>query len=97
MKDAESFGVLEDLEIQKLEKRTTPAEWLEYAPALSILVGILGLAYIAQVLAAKGPLAALDLNTYNLLFLMMGLSLHWPPRLFVRAVNDSVPATAGVL
>ena len=28
---------------------------------------------------------------------MMGLLLHWRPRSFVRAVNDSVPATAGVL
>ncbi|HEY2646229.1 MAG TPA: TIGR00366 family protein [Candidatus Acidoferrales bacterium] len=96
-KDAESFGVTEGLEIKELEERKTPAEWLEYAPALSILVATLGLAYIAQVLSAKGPLAALDLNTYNLLFLMMGLLLHWRPRAFVRAVNDSVPATAGVL
>src|ERR1019366_1794028 len=68
-KDAESFGVTEGLEVKKLEERRTPAEWLEYAPALSLLIGILGLAYLAQVLAAKGPLAALDLNTYNLLFL----------------------------
>ena len=96
-KDAESFGVTEGLEVKTLEERKTPAEWLEYAPVLSIVVGILGLAYIAQVLAAKGPLAALDLNTYNLLFLMTGLLLHWRPRSFVRAVNDSVPATAGVL
>jgi short-chain fatty acids transporter len=96
-KDAESFGVTEGLEVKKLEERKTPAEWLEYVPALSIIVGILGLAYIAQVLAVKGPMAALDLNTYNLLFLMMGLLLHWRPRSFVRAVNDSVPATAGVL
>ena len=96
-KDAESFGVADGLEIKTLEERKTPAEWLEYAPALSIVVGILGLAYIAQVLAVKGPLAALDLNTYNLLFLMTGLLLHWRPRSFVRAVNDSVPATAGVL
>ena len=96
-KDAESFGVTTGLEIKRTEERKTPAEWLEFAPALSIVVGILGLAYIAQVLAAKGPLATLDLNTYNLLFLMMGLLLHWRPRSFVRAVNDSVPATAGVL
>jgi short-chain fatty acids transporter len=96
-KDAESFGVKDGLEIKTLEERKTPAEWLEYAPALSMVVGILGLAYIAQVLAVKGPLAALDLNTYNLLFLMTGLLLHWRPRSFVRAVNDSVPATAGVL
>jgi len=96
-KDAESFGVTEGLEIKELEERKTPAEWLEYAPALTILVATLGLAFIAQVLSVKGPLAALDLNTYNLLFLMMGLLLHWRPRAFVRAVNDAVPATAGVL
>src|SRR5579872_1184897 len=96
-KDAESFGVTDGVEIKKLEERKTPAEWLEYAPALSILIGILGLAYVAQVLAARGPLAALDLNTYNLLFLMLGLLLHWRPRSFVRAVNNAVPSTAGVL
>ena len=28
---------------------------------------------------------------------MAGLLLHWRPRAFVRAVNDAVPATAGVL
>jgi short-chain fatty acids transporter len=96
-KDAESFGVTEGLELKKLEDRKTPAEWLEYAPVLSVVVGLLGLTYLAQVLATKGPLAALDLNTYNLLFLMMGLLLHWRPRSFVRAVNEAVPATAGVL
>ena len=67
------------------------------AGAFHCLIATLGLAYIAQVLAVKGPLAALDLNTYNLLFLMMGLLLHWRPRSFVRAVNDAIPATAGVL
>lgn len=96
-KDAKSFGVTGGLEAARTESRRTPAEWLEYAPALSVAVGAIGLAYMAQVLRAKGPLAALDLNTYNLLFLMVGLVLHWRPRSFVRAVNDSVPAVAGVL
>jgi len=96
-KTAESFGVTEGLELQKLEERRAPAEWLEYAPVLSVVVGALGMAYLLQVLAARGPLAALDLNTYNLLFLMLGLLLHWRPRSFVRAVNNAVPATAGVL
>jgi short-chain fatty acids transporter len=96
-KDAESFGVTEGLEIKKLDERKTPAEWLDYAPALSVVIGIFGLVYLYQVLAAKGPLAALDLNTYNLLFLMAGLLLHWRPRSFTRAVNDAVPATTGVL
>jgi short-chain fatty acids transporter len=96
-KTAESFGVTSGLEMPRLEERKTPAEWLEYAPALSIIVGVIGVAYLAQVLAERGPMAALDLNTYNLLFLMAGLLLHWRPRSFIRAVNDAVPATAGVL
>jgi len=96
-KTAESFGISAGLEQKHLEPRQTPAEWLEYVPALSIAIGLMGLAYLAQVLAARGPLAALDLNTYNLLFLMAGLVLHWRPRSFVRAVNDAVPATSGVL
>jgi short-chain fatty acids transporter len=96
-KTAESFGITEGLEVQKLEERRAPAEWLEYAPVLSLVVGLMGMAYLAQVLAARGPLAALDLNTYNLLFLMLGLLLHWRPRSFVRAVNNAVPSTAGVL
>jgi short-chain fatty acids transporter len=96
-KDAESFGVMRGLEVKPAEVRSTPAEWLEYAPVLSVAVGSIGLAYMAQVLKAKGPLAALDLNTYNLLFLMVGLLLHWRPRSFVRAVNESVPTVAGVL
>ena len=61
------------------------------------MIGALGLAYLAQVFAARGPLAALDLNTYNLLFLMAGLLLHWRPRSFARSVSNAVPATAGVL
>jgi short-chain fatty acids transporter len=96
-KTAESFGVMEGIEIEEMEKQRTPAEWLEYAPVLSVIVGAIGLAYLVQIFAARGPLAALDLNTYNLLFLMLGLLLHWRPRSFTRAVNRAVPATAGVL
>ncbi len=96
-KTAESFGVSGGLEMEKLEERRTPAEWLEYAPVLSVVIGVLGLAYLGQVFKTRGPMAALDLNTYNLLFLMVGLLLHWRPKSFTRAVNDSVPATSGVL
>lgn len=93
----ESFGIVDDIIEPQREERRVPADWLETAPVLSIVVGVLGLAYIGQVVAKRGALAALDLNTYNLLFLMAGLLLHWRPRSFTRAVNGSVPATAGVL
>lgn len=97
---AESFGVTEESvpqNAEKLDDRHAPVEWLEDTPILSIVIGVLGLAYLAQLVAARGPEATLDLNTFNFLFLMAGLLLHWRPRSFVRAVHNSVPATAGVL
>lgn len=86
-----------DKKVSEPGQRRRPADWLETAPLLSLVIGIVGFAYIAQVIVARGPLAALDLNTYNLFFLMAGLLLHWTPRSFTRAVNNAVPATAGVL
>ncbi len=45
----------------------------------------------------QGALAALDLNTYNLMFITVGLLLHWRPKRFLHAVADCIPATGGVL
>jgi short-chain fatty acids transporter len=96
-KTAESFGVTDGFDAPVLEPRTAPAEWFEYSPILSVLIGVLGLGYLAQVIATRGIVAAVDLNTFNLFFLMAGLLLHARPRSFVRAVNRAVPATSGVL
>src|SRR5579862_8609125 len=96
-KTAESFGISEITDAEDLGKRRTPGEWLEFVPVLSVAISLIGLAYLTRVLIVRGPLAALDLNTYNLLFLMAGLLLHWRPRSFIRAVNNAVPATSGVL
>lgn len=101
---AESFGVTDDVthdgappQVERAGRRLAPAEWLEETPILSIVIGAIGIAYLGQVFARRGPLAALDLNTYNFSFLMAGLLLHWRPRSFVKAVHNAVPATAGVL
>ena len=42
-------------------------------------------------------IAISNLNTYNFLFIMLGLLLHWRPKRFLAAVVKSVPATSGVL
>ncbi len=76
---------------------TSPGEWLEHKPILTVLVCSVGLVFLWQVVSVKGPQAALDLNTYNFLFIVLGLLLHWRPKSFTRAVSASVPATAGVL
>lgn len=76
----------------------TPGEWLEYSPALNVLVAGLLTAYLVQVFrtSPNGALAALNLNTYNLIFIVAGLLLHWRPNRFLRAVAESIPATGGV-
>jgi short-chain fatty acids transporter len=63
------------------------------------LVALLLSCYLVSVFltSPQGALAALDLNTYNLIFLTLGLLLHWRPKRFVKAVTQAVPATGGVL
>jgi short-chain fatty acids transporter len=96
---AESYGLHFKPPVEPPERHTKPGEWLEFSPVLTILVSALLLGYLVNVFrtSPQGALAALDLNTYNLMFLTVGLLLHWRPRNFVRAVADAIPATGGVL
>ena len=65
-----------------LEPERKPGEWLEYSPLLTILVAALLCWYLVNVFrtSPQGALAALDLNTYNLMFITVGLLLHWQPK-----------------
>jgi len=96
---AESYGLQYDPVQSSLSPRTRPGEWLEYSPLLAILAVVLLGWYLVDVFRSspQGVLAALDLNTYNLMFLTAGLLLHWRPKQFLRAVGECVPATSGVL
>jgi short-chain fatty acids transporter len=76
---------------------TTPAERVENSPVLVLLVVAMLLSFLALQIGRKGAMSALDLNNFNLFFIAAGLLLHWTPRSFLRAVSESVPATAGVL
>jgi short-chain fatty acids transporter len=89
---------LEQTQVTELPAREHPGEWLEYSPLLTLIVVALGGAWLFQEFASKDPILAIsNLNTYNLLFLMLGMLLHWRPRSFLNAVAKAVPATAGVL
>ncbi len=96
---AEYFGIDSGPVNRQLEPRTKPGEWLEYSPLLTLFVAGLITWYLIDFFRSspQGALAALDLNTYNLMFITAGLLLHWRPRNFIRAVADAVPATGGVL
>lgn len=96
---AESYGLRWEPFQSALEPRSKPGEWLEYTPLLTVLVSALLLVYLVDVFrtSPQGALAALDLNTFNLIFLTAGLLLQWRPKRFLRAVMEAVPTTAGVI
>jgi short-chain fatty acids transporter len=100
-KTAASLGVT--LEPIVIEERTpdrapTPGERLEHSRTLSVAVFALGAAYLVLRFGrATDRLAALDVNTINLSFLMLGVLLHGTPARLMRAVRDATPATWGVL
>jgi short-chain fatty acids transporter len=98
-KTAEDFGLKFESIDMSIEERQKPGEWLEYSPILTVLVVALLWWFLFDVFqtSPQGALAALDLNTYNLIFISLGMLLHWRPKRFLRAVAQSVPATGGVL
>lgn len=98
-KTAEEYGLSYRPIDTSLEPMTKPGEWLEYSPLLTIVVVLLLGWYLLDVFrtSPQGALAALDLNTYNLIFITVGLLLHWRPKRFLQAVAHAVPATGGVI
>jgi short-chain fatty acids transporter len=95
---AQDLGVsLDDIDM-KMDKPARPGDWLEYSPLVTILIVALGLAWVAHEFTTKNPILAIsNLNTYNFVFILLGMLLNWRPRRFLRAVAKSVPSTAGVL
>lgn len=80
----------------KSERR--PGEWLEQSPLITLIICALGFAWLYQEFMSKDAIVAIsNLNTYNLLFLMLGMLLHWRPRSFLDAAYKAVPATASVI
>jgi short-chain fatty acids transporter len=95
---AQDLGIESAPRIRVFPPRTRPGEWLDYNPLLTLFIVALGLAWVAHEFAAHGIMATLaNLNTYNFIFVMLGLLLQWRPRRFVESVARSVPSVAGVL
>ena len=90
-----NYGAGEDTIVKTRAEK--PGEWLEYSPILTLALVAIGLVYIVHIVSTKGAIAALDLNTYNFMFLMLGMLLHWTPRSFLDSAAKSIPATGGVL
>lgn len=86
----------EDHKEQVQSKR--PGDWLENSPILSILIVLLGVFWMVNEFGKSNPILAISsLNTYNFIFLILGIALHGTPRNFLNAVSKAVPAISGVL
>lgn len=97
-KTAAELGVQLGVVENPLPARERPGEWLEYSPILTLVLVALGAGWVWNEFASKSWLIAISgLNTYNLIFLMLGMLLHWRPRSFLLAVSKAVPVTSGVL
>ena len=96
-KTAEMAGITYKDSHEDLGTPQTPGEKLEFSPILTLVMVALGLIYLVHLFRTQGGLAALDLNTYNIIFLFAGMLLHWRPRSFLRAAAKAVPMTGGVL
>jgi len=95
---ASGFVEKETVALRPLAQFRRPAEWLEYSPLLTVLVVLLALGWLIHEFVSKSAIVAIsNLNTYNFLFLTVGLLLHWRPRSFLDAVARAVPSTTGVL
>lgn len=81
-----------------MEVPKQPREWLEYSPIITILLVLIGMSWVVLEFINKDVILAIsNLNTYNLLFLMLGMILTWRPKRFLRQVSKAVPSTAGIL
>lgn len=95
---AQDLGIDVTREEQAVEPPKQPGEWLEHAPILTVLIGLLAAGWLIQEFQRQDWMVAISsLNTYNFLFLMTGFVLHWRPKRFLAALGKSVPATAGIL
>ncbi len=88
-------ALLKEDEEVKIEKATTPATKLENSRVLSLILALLGFAFLIISLFIKKKV--FDLGSVILLFLFLGIVLHKTPIAYVRSFSKSVGGAAGIL
>jgi short-chain fatty acids transporter len=98
IRTAEAMEVDLDDTVDPPPARTRPGEWLERSPILPMMVGLVALLWLVfQFLDNPFLTVISSLDTYLLVFVVLGLVLHGTPRAFLDATTKAVPTTAGVL
>ncbi|MHC2332994.1 short-chain fatty acid transporter [Bradyrhizobium sp. USDA 4454] len=97
-KTAEDLGVALGDDRIEARKPARPGDWLEFSPLLTILIALLAAGWLWQTFQSGNPLITLSgLNTYNFVFLILGILLHWRPRSLVESFSKAMPSVSGVL
>lgn len=91
----ENKKVEEEKVEETAKNKQTPSERLENSQIISILIGILGVAYIIYHFVVNG--FDLNLNIVNLTMLFLGIILHRTPRRFLNSVNEAVKNVGGII
>jgi short-chain fatty acids transporter len=85
-----------DFQAAAIEKEAlTPADKLENSKFVSLLIGVLGLAFLFYYFANNG--FKLNLDIVNFLFLFLGILFHGTPKQFLDAVLNAVKGTSGII
>jgi short-chain fatty acids transporter len=89
-------SLLDDsVEAATLAEADTPAEKLENSMWLSMIIGVLGLAYMVYFFATSG--FNLNINFVNFIFLFLGILLHKTPRNYINSVAEAVKGASGII
>ncbi|WP_341988676.1 TIGR00366 family protein [Azorhizobium sp. AG788] len=95
---AADLGVALDSDRIEPKKPTRPGDFLEFSPILTILIVLLAMGWLWQTFQSGNPLITLSgLNTYNFVFLLLGILLHWRPRSLLESFSKAMPSVSGVL
>lgn len=73
----------------------TPAERLENSWMLSMIIGLMGIAFIVYYFVQNG--FALTLDLVNFMFLFLGIIFHGTPRKYLIAVQEAVKGAGAII
>ncbi|MBI9092107.1 MAG: short-chain fatty acid transporter [Desulfobacterium sp.] len=84
----------ERAEVTEDHPGTTPAEKIENSKVVSMLLGLFGFSYVVYYFTHGG---SLGLNSVNMIFLFAGIVLHGTPANFLKAANEAIKNTGGIV
>jgi short-chain fatty acids transporter len=87
--------LLEEEEDERSFKPSTPAEKTENSMVISIIISLMGFAFLIMKLFVRGE--SLDLNSVIMLFLFLGILFHKTPIAYVKSLNKAAVGSAGIL